>query len=389
MSTTSEKIRGLQLDLNDRFPQRQDAIEACLIALVTKEHAFLLGPPGTAKSMLVRDIFGAVSGAEYFEVLMSKNRPDAAVMGPYDMQLLRSESSFVRKDAGFLTTAHFAFIDEAGKMSPTVGHDMLAALNERIKHEVKGGRSAHHIPLLTAIAASNEHPATASDDAAALWDRLLLRAPVEYLASGSDFAKMLTARHVPLEPVLTLDEVNWIHEMEIPSVTVTQGTLDALHALRKTLTTDGFVISDRRWRASVKAIQATAWLRGSDATEPEDLAILRLIVWDQLETFDKIRRTIMKVTSPLSEEVLELRDGFDEIKANMESRADKSKTERLTHFTTEAPKLTEIRSQLKAKAKKTQNQTLIAEMESFSREVSTWYRDTMNSLGIGGMNDDD
>lgn len=231
MTTNAAAIRDLQFELNDRYPQRQDAIEAMLVAMVTKEHAFLLGPPGTAKSMIARDVFSAVSGAEYFEVLMSKNRPAEAVLGPYDLQLLRSESSFVRKDKGFLTTAHFAFLDEAGKMSPTVGHDTLAALNERIKHEVKAGRSAHKIPLMTAIAASNEHPTSASDDAAALWDRLLLRAPVAYLASGTDFAKMLNATHTPITPVMTIEALAWIQDMEIPAVELTEATVDALYEL--------------------------------------------------------------------------------------------------------------------------------------------------------------
>lgn len=385
MTTNAAAIRDLQFELNDRYPQRQDAIEAMLVAMVTKEHAFLLGPPGTAKSMIARDVFSAVSGAEYFEVLMSKNRPAEAVLGPYDLQLLRSESSFVRKDKGFLTTAHFAFLDEAGKMSPTVGHDMLAALNERIKHEVSSGRSAHKIPLMTAIAASNEHPASASDDAAALWDRLLLRAPVTYLASGTDFAKMLNATHTPITPVMTLEALAWIQDMEVPAVELTEATVDALYELRKTFNKEGFVVSDRRWRASVKAVKAMAWLRDSDSTEPEDLSILRLIVWDQLETFDKVRRLIMKVTSPVGEEVLALRDGFEEIQANMAARSDKSKSEQLQHFTTEAAKLTEIRKKLEGLAKTTKNLSQIAEMNAFSAEVAAWYRAKMTDLGLGGL----
>lgn len=385
MTATSAKFRNLQLDLNHRYQQRQDAIEAIVIALATKEHAFLLGPPGTAKSMLVRDAASVFTGANYFEILMSKNRPDQAVLGPYDIQKLREESAFVRKDEGFLTTAHIAFIDEAGKMSPTVGHDMLAALNERIKHEVSGGRSAHRIPLCTAIAASNEHPATASDDAAALWDRLLLRAPVDYLRTGSDFSKMLTAEHLPMNIEITLDELDFAADMEVAAVQLSDATINAVFTLRETFRQEGFVVSDRRWRAAMKAVKATAWLRDSDTTDPEDLTILRLILWDQLDTFDKVRRLVLKVTSPASEELLELQDGFEEIKAGFLSRADKSSRERLAQLQTDSPKIAEVRKRAEALDRKVTNLNHKAEVARFLEEIATWYNKAMTDLGLGGF----
>ena len=385
MTATSAKFRSLQLELNHRYQQRHDAIEAIVIALATKEHAFLLGPPGTAKSMLVRDAASVFTGANYFEILMSKNRPDQAVLGPYDIQKLREESAFVRKDEGFLTTAHIAFIDEAGKMSPTVGHDMLAALNERIKHEVSGGRSAHRIPLCTAIAASNEHPATASDDAAALWDRLLLRAPVEYLRSGSDFSKMLTAEHRPMSMEITLDELDFAADMEVAAVQISDGTVDAVFELRDTFRQEGFIVSDRRWRAAMKAVKATAWLRDSDVTEPEDLAILRLILWDQLDTFEKVRRLVMKVTSPIGEELLELQDDLDVIKAGHTSRASLASRERLAQFQADSPKLAEIRTRSEMLEGKVSNLNQKAEIVAFRESISTWYSEAMSELGLGGF----
>lgn len=384
MTATSAKFRTLQLELNHRYPQRQDAIEAIVVALATKEHAFLLGPPGTAKSMLVRDAASAFVGARYFEILMSKNRPDQAVLGPYDIQKIR-KSEFVRKDEGYLTTAHIAFIDEAGKMSPTVGHDMLAALNERIKHEVSDGRSAHPIPLRTAIAASNEHPATASDDAAALWDRLLLRAPVEYLRTGSDFSKMLTAEHHPMNLEISLDELDFAADMEVAAVTLSDPTIDAVFQLRDTFRQEGFIVSDRRWRAAMKAVKATAWLRDAEATEVEDLSILRLILWDQLDTFDKVRRLVMKAASPIGEEVLELRDSFDEVKAGYQSRSNLATKERLAQFQVDTPKLAEIKKRAERLATTISNLNQKAEIANLVDEMSTWHNDAMSDLGLGGF----
>jgi MoxR-like ATPase len=37
---------------------------------------------------------------------------------------------------------------------------------------------------------------------------------------------------------------------------------------------DGFVVSDRRWKKSLKLVQSSAWLAGEKQTSPEDLVPL-------------------------------------------------------------------------------------------------------------------
>ena len=50
------RVHALRQDLDDILLERETAIEAALLALLTQEHLLLLGPPGTAKSLLVRSI---------------------------------------------------------------------------------------------------------------------------------------------------------------------------------------------------------------------------------------------------------------------------------------------------------------------------------------------
>ncbi|HTP26369.1 MAG TPA: AAA family ATPase, partial [Anaeromyxobacteraceae bacterium] len=49
-------IQKLRTDLAIRFPERKDVIDGSLAAILASEHCLLLGPPGTAKSMLARAI---------------------------------------------------------------------------------------------------------------------------------------------------------------------------------------------------------------------------------------------------------------------------------------------------------------------------------------------
>ena len=49
--------------LTTRFPERKDGQDGALAAVLADEHVLLLGPPGTAKSALVRAIAQAFGGS--------------------------------------------------------------------------------------------------------------------------------------------------------------------------------------------------------------------------------------------------------------------------------------------------------------------------------------
>ena len=56
MSTLLTKLQSLRQELNQILLERETAIEAALLALLTGEHLLPLGPPGTAKSLMVREL---------------------------------------------------------------------------------------------------------------------------------------------------------------------------------------------------------------------------------------------------------------------------------------------------------------------------------------------
>lgn len=379
-------IKAIQAEMNENFVQRSDTIEALILGALTGEHVFVLGPPGTAKSLLARDFASRFTGSRYFETLLSKNRPDAAILGPYDLNLLRDESRFVRKDEGYLTWANIAFLDELGKMSPTSGHDILSALNERIKHEVSNGRSAHHIPLHMAIAGSNELPAAESEDAAALWDRLLFRTVVDYIAGPTDFMQMLASTGQSVTQTLPYEDLLEAHR-QIKTVDVTSETLDAVVTLRTTLRQDhGITVSDRRWRQSIAPVRAAAWLRGSPETGPQDLEVLRLTLWDDLESRTQIERTIRAVVSPELEEFNEIEDTIAELEAQLRAVAGRSRDSVYEFYTKEAAgKIQETRKKLTSLSKPSATaraQDLGATIEA---RLDAFRRDVLNLTGLAAV----
>jgi MoxR-like ATPase len=57
--------------LKGRFVGRDEVIDLIALALVAGEHLFLHGPPGTAKSALIRQFATSVHG-HYFEYMLTR-----------------------------------------------------------------------------------------------------------------------------------------------------------------------------------------------------------------------------------------------------------------------------------------------------------------------------
>jgi len=137
------KFTAMEKELNQQFFERRDAIRGIILALLCKEHAFLLGTPGTGKTYLIREIMRRINNAQYFEAILSKTRPTEAVLGPYDIPKLRDHGNLVRKTQDYLPTSDLAMLDEVGKMPPTLGHDLLSIVLDRIIHQVDGSGTSH------------------------------------------------------------------------------------------------------------------------------------------------------------------------------------------------------------------------------------------------------
>src|ERR1700733_13945065 len=83
----SDAIQRLRTDLNSVFPERRGVIDGALGAVLAGEHVLLLGPPGTAKSALVRAIASAFGGS-YFERLLTKFSTPEELFGPISLKAL-------------------------------------------------------------------------------------------------------------------------------------------------------------------------------------------------------------------------------------------------------------------------------------------------------------
>jgi MoxR domain in the MoxR-vWA-beta-propeller ternary systems len=64
-SSMHKQINQLRADLMAQFPERKDVIDGALAAVLAGEHVLLIGPPGTAKSALVRCLARATARGSF------------------------------------------------------------------------------------------------------------------------------------------------------------------------------------------------------------------------------------------------------------------------------------------------------------------------------------
>jgi len=282
-----KKLRADVVDeLKRRFVGRDEVVDLIALAVVAGEHLFLYGPPGTAKSALIRQFASAVQG-RYFEYLLTRFSEPNEIFGPIDLARLR-EGAVATITTGMLPEAEFAFLDELFNANSAILNNLLTVLNERV---YRRGAEVHRLPLLSLFSASNH---LAEDEAlGALFDRFLLRCHVDHLKREA-MPRLLSAGWALERATGATTSVSAadlrvlsrrVHDVDLTRVT--EPYAEVIFKVRDL----GVAISDRRAVKMLKLLAASALLSGRDSANPSDLWVLRY-VWDRVEQIDPLAALI-------------------------------------------------------------------------------------------------
>jgi MoxR-like ATPase len=294
--TPRDVLRTMRDELQQIFLERTELIDGALVALLAAQHVLVVGPPGTAKSMLADEVCRRLTGARYFQWLLTRFTTPEELFGAVSLSALEQDD-YRRITTHKLPEAHVAFLDEVFKASSSILNTILTLMNERRFHN---GREVATVPLLTLFGASNELPE--DDELRALDDRFLLRYVVDYLGEDFRFLKLLQARPPAARTTLPLAALETARA-EAAALAVPAEVLRALTDLRRELRQKNVVVSDRRWAQSVGVLRARAYLEARDAVTQEDIAFLEHVLWRDPAERETVRATIRELLVGYEDEV--------------------------------------------------------------------------------------
>ncbi|WP_051202051.1 AAA family ATPase [Ferrimonas senticii] len=290
--------------INHDLFERKQTVALALLTAIAGQHSFLLGPPGTGKSLLARRIALAFADARYFECLMNRFSTPDEVFGPVSLAALKQDR-YQRKIDGYLPAVEFAFLDEIWKSSPAILNTLLTLINER---QFRNGEQQLAVPLKGLIAASNELPQP-DQGLEALYDRFLVRLEVTPTEQWHNFAQMLCSAPAQADialadgdPIDAEQHQQWL--TQIAQVEIGSDSLTLLQRLRQLLSEQQpeLYVSDRRWQRAAQLLRASAFCCGRRYTNHSDLLLLRHCLWSQPQqrqaVAELLEQCVMEVACP-------------------------------------------------------------------------------------------
>ena len=333
MNQLQTRFAAFQDDMNATLIEREDEVLLAATALVARQHIFLCGAPGTAKSMLADGLVDWMAG-KVFRILLTKYTTPEELFGPISIAGLKKDE-YRRIIKNTLPEATVAFVDEVWKGSSAILNTLLKILNEGV---FQNNGQLIHCPLQCCIAASNEfpNPQEGGRDLAAMFDRFLIRKMVHPIASDRGRDKLLWSDlSLSLSSSITPAEIETAHT-EALSLPWSAAAKKAFIDILKSCQSEGILPGDRRQRQSAQLCQAAAWVAGEAAVETDHLEVLAHTFWLEPEQAKKVQRAVAKIAAPASLLATQVIEEITEILAEVDQ----------TEFDSVVPAMRKLKEQI-------------------------------------------
>lgn len=290
----SRELKTIAQTLEEYFLGKQEVVRLLIISAVAGEHMVIVGPPGTAKSAMIR-MFAQLIQAKYFEYLLTRFTEPNELFGPVDIAAFR-QGVYQRRIEGMLPTAEIVFLDEVFKSNSAILNSLLMLLNERT---YTNGSHKLDVPLISVYGASNEVPN--DESLTAIFDRFLLRVQSnnldsyhfnELLLRGLKNEQLrIRGAENTLRPVLESDQLYTLHRVFDQRLHFSDEFLTQYKGLVFQIRSEGISLSDRRAVKLLKLFAASAFVDGRPTPDASDFFILKH-VWNSLDQAELLEEIV-------------------------------------------------------------------------------------------------
>jgi len=338
---TIDKLNSIRDNLEDFFVERDEIIEIMFLALLSRNHVIMIGPPGTAKSYLITCFNGHFEGFRLFTHQLTKYTLPEEVFGQYSLSKLKDDK-LERIKHGKLQDCEIAFIDEVFNANSSILNSFNQVMNERtFDHEP--------IDLISMFAATNFQPE--EPVLVAFFDRFLFKIFIDEINDKENFIHMLKSKNFDIKIRVSRDEFEELRS-KLPGIKM-NGKIEKLAEIWELLRVNNIRCSSRRYKWSLNALKARALMNKRDHVISEDLIILKNILWNEKTDINELERTLYKSIDPVAHKVKELLDMASELEKQARSKDPRNHND-LVEIQEIKDKLMKIMEELK-KIKKQKN----------------------------------
>lgn len=320
-----DNIESAIVEMGSTHKERLTVIKGIWVAVVAKQHFLMLGPGGTGKSFLIRDLTSRILGSTLFETQVDETSDPAELLGPVDIRGMKEHGHYRRRTDGFLPTSDFGFIDEFFNSNGPTRHAIMKLLNERMHQE-----DGHSIPapLWSAFMGTNKLDADA--DQAAVWDRIHQRHVIRYVQDRDNIRDMVadsilrrTSDYTePEKATVKLNELKEAHD-EAMRLEVSDNAWDTFLDIKEELLHSGVEVGSRRIAEGMAAVLANAWVNGHEQVTVGDLDVLQHLWWINQSDIESTQKIILGVTNPGEKAALEFLDELEKYRADIRAAQEK------------------------------------------------------------------
>lgn len=313
-----QKINASRGEGKTNLVERGTPIDLMWLTFIAQSHGVAVGPPGTGKSLLIREAISHIEGAQKFEILLNKTTPPEALVGPISLKALENDE-FRRITTGKLPEANVAFLDEIYKSNATNLNLLLPIANERLFHN---NGTPTQLDLWSLWGASNEFPTHDRQDLIAFTDRLAIRYMVEPVLTIDGLGQILQGQLARLRgdqvaqshTTITLDEMSQIQQAA-RLVSVPNRIERTWAELQIKAHDEGLNPSVRRMFEGLRIGMANALLNERSEVTIEDLRIFEHILWDDPDDIKIARQLTEDFAGEVGKVASKLRGEYEDLAA--------------------------------------------------------------------------
>jgi len=302
----SQTLHQINDFINSQYYEVEDYTLCILLSMISRTNMIALGPPGIAKSAVLRTFVHAIDfedleGTPYFHIQMGSDVSPNNVFGAPDIEYFKRKGIIKRHYKGFLPDAVIAFCSEFYRVNDQVANSgLLTILNEG---EFKNGTDTVKTKLRFFMADTNFFPKQVDDldvedtdlKLQALHDRFLSRVLVKPLVDTDNKLKMILTDNtlkstfkISIHDIITIQDQ--LHTIELGEdiarlmISIAE-ELESKHNI---------FISPRRLKLSGNLVRAHALYNNRDYCLTDDLIALQFAFWQKEEDILKVNDLIFE-----------------------------------------------------------------------------------------------